>query len=202
MQSEYQLTLPPQTAESADVTVKPCSLVPGAKLGFVPNMYANMANGPGLLEAYLHGYELFRATSGFTPVEQEVVFPSISRQTHATTAWRPSFVADVMSKVPVTVTDAIRDDKPVPDAKLAALADFSRTIVATRGLPGRQDVEDFPCCGVLRETRAGRRLAVSVKTLSNFSTISSTPRSTRPSPRGFGTRRRWRSKKRDLPPGA
>lgn len=170
MQSEYQLTLPPQTAESADVTVKPLLAGARAKLGFVPNMYANMANGPGLLEAYLHGYELFRATSGFTPVEQEVVFLSISRQNACDYCMAAhSFVADVMSKVPVTVTDAIRDDKPVPDAKLAALADFSRTIVATRGLPGRQDVEDFLAAGYSEKHVLGVVLAVSVKTLSNYS---------------------------------
>ena len=79
MQSEYQLTLPPQTAEARTSPSSPARWCQGS-FGFVPNMYANMANGPGLLEAYLHGYELFRATSGFTPVEQEVVFLSINRQ--------------------------------------------------------------------------------------------------------------------------
>jgi len=48
------------------------------KLGMIPNMYAYMANAPGLLETYRIGYELFRAGSGFTAVEQEVIFLSIS----------------------------------------------------------------------------------------------------------------------------
>ena len=29
------------------------------QVGFIPNMYANMANAPAVLDTYLHGYGLF-----------------------------------------------------------------------------------------------------------------------------------------------
>jgi AhpD family alkylhydroperoxidase len=48
--------------------------------GLVPNMYARMANLPGVLSTYLHGYEAYRKQSGFTPPEQEVVLLTISRE--------------------------------------------------------------------------------------------------------------------------
>lgn len=35
------------------------------QVGFIPNMYANMANAPAVLSTYLHGYGLFRGESGF-----------------------------------------------------------------------------------------------------------------------------------------
>jgi hypothetical protein len=34
----------------------------------------DLANAPGMLSTYLHGYDLFRKESSFTPVEQEMVF--------------------------------------------------------------------------------------------------------------------------------
>ena len=49
-------------------------------LGFIPNMYADMANSPSALETYGVGYNFFRSDSGFTPVEQEVVFLTISHE--------------------------------------------------------------------------------------------------------------------------
>jgi len=42
-------------------------------MGFIPNMYANMVNVPGVLTTYLHGYAAFRTNSGLTQAEQEVV---------------------------------------------------------------------------------------------------------------------------------
>lgn len=41
-------------------------------VGFLPNMYLNMANAPAVLSTYLHGYALFRSESGLKPAEQEV----------------------------------------------------------------------------------------------------------------------------------
>jgi len=169
MQSEFKLSLQPQSPESADAAVKQLLGDARARLGFVPNMYANMANGQGMLETYIHGYELFRATAGLTPMEQEVVFLAISRQNECGYCMAAhSFVADVMSKVPEAITNAIRDDRPVPDAKLAALAIFSRTMVATRGLPTRKSVEEFLAAGYTERHVLSVILAVSVKTLSNY----------------------------------
>lgn len=52
-----------------------------------------------------------------------------------------------MSKVPPVATDAIRERRPVPDAKLAAPSRFAATMLAARGRPNRQDVETFLAAG-------------------------------------------------------
>lgn len=44
-------------------------------------MYAAMVNSPGLLKTYLQEYAAFREASGFTPVEQEIVFLAIAVKT-------------------------------------------------------------------------------------------------------------------------
>ncbi len=140
-----------------------------ARLGFVPNMYTVMANSPGLLETYMRGYALFRQGSGLTPAEQEVVFLTISRENacHYCVAAH-SFLADAVSNVPSDVTDAIRDGRPVGDPRLAALSDFTRTMLRSRGLPARAEVDAFVAAGFGERQVLEIVLAIAVKTLSNY----------------------------------
>ncbi len=169
MLSEYKLTLTPKTIDSAATSVRPLLEKAQAELGFVPNMYSRMANAPGLLSTYVHGYKLFRQESGFSAVEQEVVFLAISVENNCEYCVAAhSLVADAMSKVPPAVTDAIRDRRMVPDAKLSALADFARTMVATRGQPTGRAVESFLAAGYTEQDVLQVILAVSMKTLSNY----------------------------------
>lgn len=169
MQAEYKLTLGPLDEADADPLAAGRLGEARAKLGFVPNMYGVMANSPGLFDTYVHGYERFRMRSGFSPAEQEVVLLAISRENGCTYCVAAhSFIADKMSGVPADVTDAIRDGRPVPDAKLAALHDFTRTMVAKRGLPGRNDVNAFLAAGYREGHILEIVLAIAVKTLSNY----------------------------------
>jgi uncharacterized peroxidase-related enzyme len=132
-------------------------------------MFGVMANSPGLLDTYVHGYERFRALSGFTPAEQEVVLLAVSRENGCTYCVAAhSFIADRMSGVPQAVTDAIRDGEPIPDARLAALHDFTRTMVAKRGLPDSSDVDAFLAAGYSERQILEVVLAIAVKTLSNY----------------------------------
>lgn len=170
MSSEYKLSLAPQTIESAEPRAKALLESTRSKMGFVPNMYALMVNGPGLLETYQAGYAHFREESGFTMAEQEVIFLTISRENGCDYCMAAhSFVADNMSKVPLAVTNAIRDDAPIVDAKLAALNAFTKTMVAKRGLPRLDEVAVFLDAGYTERHVLGIILAIGVKTLSNYS---------------------------------
>jgi uncharacterized peroxidase-related enzyme len=139
------------------------------QVGMLPNMYAYMAHVPGLLDTYLVGYDRFRRESGLTPAEQEVVFLAVSRENecHYCLAAH-SFLADTQSRVATAVTDAIRDDRPVPDAQLAALATFTRTMVRTRGRPTEADLEAFLAEGYTERHVFAVILAIGVKTFSNY----------------------------------
>jgi uncharacterized peroxidase-related enzyme len=162
-------TLPLLSIDAA--TGKAKALLEQAKrsLGFVPNMYGAMANEPALLEAYLSSYATFRAECGFTPVEQEVIFLVISRENGCDYCVAAhSFVADKMSKVPAQVTDAIRDGRPIDDPKIAALAAFTARMLAARGKATDADVAAFKLAGYSERNILGVILALSVKTLSNY----------------------------------
>ncbi|HRP95083.1 MAG TPA: carboxymuconolactone decarboxylase family protein [Rhodocyclaceae bacterium] len=169
MQAEYQLTLPPQSIETAAPATRAVLEKAKARLGFIPNMYAVMSNSPGLLDTYLDGYAAFRNESGFTPPEQEAVFLVISRENgceYCVSAH--SALADMKSGLAPEVTDAIRGDAPIADARLAALARFTQTMVRSRGLPTRADVDAFLSAGFEERHILEIVLAIAVKTLSNY----------------------------------
>jgi len=170
MSADYQMQLSPQTLDNADAKAKPLLEKANATLGFVPNMYEGMAKAPGVLDTYLHGYELFREDSGFAPPEQEVVFLTISRLNGCGYCMSAhSMLADKMSQVPADVLEAIRNDQPIPDARLAALAAFTKVMFETRGKPGEADVKAFLEAGFEEEKVLQIVLALAVKTLSNYS---------------------------------
>lgn len=169
MLAAHRINLPPVTLDSATGKARDVLEKAQAAVGFIPNMYANMVHSPGLLQTYLDGYAAFRADSGFTPPEQEVVFLTISHENGCEYCVAAhSFLADVKSGLDHAVTDAIRDGKPIADARLAALSAMTRTLVRSRGLPGQADVAAFLAAGYAAPQILELVLAIAVKTLSNY----------------------------------
>ncbi len=138
--------------------------------GFIPTMYVKMGANTALLDTYVHSYNSFRANSGFSPIEQEVVFLSLSYENNCEYCMAAhSFIADKMSKVPTEVTDAIRDGKQIPDAKLAALSKLTRSLRATRGNVSQAEVDEFLAAGYTEVHVLGIIAGIAVKTMSNYS---------------------------------
>jgi uncharacterized peroxidase-related enzyme len=166
--AEHRLDLPARTVDDPDPAVAAVLSEAKAQSGMVPNMYANMANVPGLLETYLTGYHAFRAGSGFSPAEQETVLLAVSRANGCTYCVAAhSAVAD-MAKVPAEITEALRDGRPLPDERLDALASFAVAMVETRGLPTRVQTEAFLGAGYTETDVLQVLLAIAVKTISNY----------------------------------
>jgi len=166
----YHLSLPPKNIDTAAPLAREVLQAVKNEFKVVPNMYAYMANAPALLSTYSHGYKLFRKESGFSHIEQEVIFLTISYENQCDYCMAAhSVVADMISKVPVEVTDAIRNGTSVPDKKLKALHDFTSVMVNKRGLPTNEDVSPFLQAGYKEEQLLYIILAISIKTLSNYS---------------------------------
>ena len=177
MTNEAKLTLSPKTLESADPRAKPLLAKAKAQSGFIPNMYAGMANSPGLLQTYLDGYTAFRAHSGFTAAEQEVVFLTISRENgcdYCVTAH--SMIADKVSKVPADVLSALRSGSSIADPKLAALGTFTSHMFTTRGRPTTASLQSFLDAGYSEAQVLEIILALAVKTLSNYANHVNNPK--------------------------
>jgi AhpD family alkylhydroperoxidase len=140
-------------------------------------MYGLMANNPALLEGYTSSYNSFRANSGFSPPEQEVVFLSVAYENNCDYCMAAhSFVGDKMTNVPSEVTDAIRNNTEIADAKFRALSSFTRAMTAKRGNPSQEDVNSFLNAGYTTNHILGVVAGIGVKTMSNyFNHISNTP---------------------------
>jgi uncharacterized peroxidase-related enzyme len=169
MTSVYKSTLPPRALDDADTAVSAQLRAVQQGMGMVPNMYAGMVNLPAMLDTYIHGYGKFRAEAGLSPIEQEIVFLTISRfhECHYCVAAH-SLAAD-MSKIPTEVTDAIRNDQPIADRRLEALRTFTLIMTASRGNPTPEEAQSFLAAGYTETHVLAIILAISVKVISNYS---------------------------------
>ncbi len=168
--TDFKMSLSAVTLETANDDQKPLLESPLKSMGMIPNMYANMVNSPGLMETYAVGYERFRKFGGFTPIEQEVVFLTISIANECTYCVAAhSFVADMMSKLPKELTDTIRNEEKIEDPKLSALAEFTKVVFFSRGNPSKSEVKAFIEAGFEEKQILEIILAIAVKTLSNYS---------------------------------
>jgi len=169
MLSEYKSNLSLKTSANAEPEAKALLETTQKKLGFVPNMYHAMANSPGLLNTYMQGYSAFREQSGFSAMEQEVVFLAISQTNGCEYCMAAhSFLAEAASGVPADVTAAIRNGEQLPDLKLNALSIFTQLMVITRGLPSQSDVDAFLSAGYEEKDILEIIHAIAVKTISNY----------------------------------
>jgi uncharacterized peroxidase-related enzyme len=135
----------------------------------LPNMYKAMVNSPELLDTYMQGYKKFRESDIFSPAEQEVVFLTISVENQcAYCIAAHSLLADTVSKVPVDVTEAIRNNTEIQHKKLRALSEFTSIMVQKRGFPTNDDAQRFLQAGYSEQHVLGIILAISVKTISNY----------------------------------
>lgn len=169
MSDLFRVSLPLRQADDPDASVAEPLAATQEKMGMDPNMSRAMANLPALLDTYQHGYQQIREKSGFSAIEQEMLFLSISRENRCEYCVAAhSFIADAMSKVPPAVTDAILDGEPIADAKLEALRSFTQKMVASRGNPTTREADVFLEAGYSEVQILGVILAIGVKMFSNY----------------------------------
>ncbi len=170
MNATAKLSFPHLTVDIADARAREVLETARKATGGIPNMYAGMANMPALLDTYLHGYQLFRKESTLTSAEQELVFLVISRVNECTYCVAAhSWIADKVSKTPEQAIQAVRDDEMIEDPKLRALAEFTRTMVISRGNPTQAQLEAFVSAGYTEKNVLEIILALAVKTINNYS---------------------------------
>lgn len=162
--SEFTLQTPDSAPEAAR------ALLRGArdKMGFVPNLYANLANAPAALEAYFGLSAQFDKTS-FNPVERQVVLLAASVENGCEFCVAAhSMIARKMAKAPDAVVDALRNRTSLPDARLEALATFTRQMVKERGWVTGAPLQAFLKAGFTHQQAVEVVLGVAMKTLSNY----------------------------------
>jgi uncharacterized peroxidase-related enzyme len=138
------------------------------KYGFVPNLFGALAEAPATLEAYIELGALLEKSS-LNPVEQQVVLIVTSVENNCDYCVAAhSLVAKHMVKADAAVVDAMRQQKPIADGKLQALAEFTRAVVRQRGVVSGKPLQAFMAAGYARQQALEVILGVSMKTLSNY----------------------------------
>lgn len=157
------------SVDSAPASVKPILEDAINKLGFVPNLYAGMANSPATLEAYLALSGFFEKTS-LSPTEKQIVYlvTSVENGCDFCVAVH-SVIAKKMVNVPAEIVDALRAGRLPQDSKLAALAEFTAAVVRERGGVAESPVfERFLAAGYTSTQALEVVLGVTQKILSNY----------------------------------
>lgn len=155
----------PQTAPEA---ARPLLEGARAKLGFVPSLYAGLAEAPTALQAYLMLADLL-SRSSLTPTEQQVVALTASAENGCDFCMAAhSTIARNMVKVNGAIVDALRAQRPLPNTQLEALRTFVLAIVRERGRVRGAALDAFLEVGYTRQQALDVILGVAMKTLSNY----------------------------------
>lgn len=143
--------------------------------GFLPNLLGAMAEAPALVKAYTTLSRIFEETS-FSAAERQVVLLTVSYENRCEYCVAAHSVVAAMQKVPDDVVGAIRNGKPIADAKLEALRRYTTAVAASRGWPTEEDTKVFLAAGYGKQQVLEVVLGVGFKTLSNYTNhIAKTP---------------------------
>jgi len=135
--------------------------------GMIPNLHAVMAESPELLEGYQTLHRLFQVTSLGT-VEQNVVWMTINVE-HRCHYCVPAhtFIAQKQGVDAATV-QALRDEQPLPDARLEALRQFTLHLVRERGQAQPDQLQAFLAAGFTQRHVLDIVLGLAQKVMSNY----------------------------------
>ncbi len=160
--------LPLQTIESAPEASRPFLEKALANNGFLPNLVASLANAPVALETYLTVAGI-NGRSGLTLAERETV-QITAAAIHGCGFCVAGHTAVALKKAQLDapVVDSIRDQTPVSDARLNAVAVFTRAVIAARGAVSDNELSTFRAAGFTDANALEVVLGVSLATLCNF----------------------------------
>lgn len=135
--------------------------------GMIPNLHGVMAEAPGLLEAYKTIGDLF-VNSSFDNDEITVVWQTINVE-HACHYCVPAHTAIAKSmNVSDDISEALRNETPLPNARLEALRAFTLNVIRGRGNVDDKAVRAFLEAGYTKRQILEVILGISQKVMSNY----------------------------------
>ncbi|ARV13728.1 carboxymuconolactone decarboxylase family protein [Polaribacter sp. SA4-12] len=135
--------------------------------GMIPGLHGVLAGAPGILEAYQTIHKLFTETS-FNKEELTVVWQTINVE-HKCHYCVPAHTAIAnMMKVEQSITEALRNETPLEDAKLEALRTLTLAITRNRGHVSQEELTAFYAVGYGEQQVLEIILGLSQKVISNY----------------------------------
>ncbi|SEN36210.1 uncharacterized peroxidase-related enzyme [Roseovarius tolerans] len=158
---------PTHTMDSAPADAKPILQAALKGYGFVPNLYATMAEAPAILEGYTTLSAIFGKTD-LSETERQIILMTNNRLNGCKYCMAAHTTLSQMSGVPEDVIMALRNDTPIADSKLEALRQFAIIVNESRGWPAEDQIGTFLKAGYTPQTILEVILGTALKTLSNY----------------------------------
>lgn len=166
---------PLHTAEGAPKEAQANLQAAEKKMGFLPNIFAKMAEAPTLLEAYLTLDGIYAKTS-LSPVEQQAALLAISADNHCEFCVAAHTGGIKKAGADDAIIKDLRARNTPNDAKLAAVARFARHLNAQRGWAEQTELDAFLEAGFTQQQVLELVIACALKTLSNYTNhVAGTP---------------------------
>jgi len=126
-----------------------------------------LAESPAALEAYATLWGIAEKTS-FTPVERNIVYLSIIYENECVYCMAGHSNLSRMAKVDDAAIAAVRDGRPIADAKLQALRQFAALVTRNRGVVSQADVAAFKAAGYTNQSVLDVLVLAATKLISNY----------------------------------
>lgn len=136
-------------------------------MGFIPNIFAVMAEKPAVLRAFMELNQRFAETS-LTAAEREIVQMAVSAENEAGYCVAGHTAFAMNESVPEDIISAVRNRGSIAVSKLNALKAFALAVVSKKGRVSESDLDRFVSAGYSMAQVHEVILGVCVKTLSNL----------------------------------
>lgn len=158
---------PTHTIDSAPAAAKPIMQNALKGYGFLPNLYATMAEAPSILEGYITLSNIF-GKADLTETERQIILMTNNRLNGCKYCMAAHTTLSQMGGVAPDVIEALRNGTPIADPKLEALRQFAIVINESRGWPGEAELDAFIAAGYTAQTVLEVILGTALKVLSNY----------------------------------
>ncbi len=146
-----------------------------AAYGRIPGLHAVMAEAPGLLEAYQRVNELF-IDSSFDKDELTVVWQTVNVENDCHYCVPGHTAIAQKMGVDEAITEALRNETPLPTPRLEALRAFTLALVRERGHVSDEATQAFLDAGFTKRNILEVILGYSQKVMSNYTNhLANTP---------------------------
>lgn len=161
------MTFPSHDLETAPEASRPLLENSQKAFGRLPGLHKVLAESPQAYEAYQLLHKLFTETE-FNADELTVVWQAINVE-HSCHYCVPAHTGIAkMMKVSDEITEALRNETPLPSPKLEALRTFTIQMVRERGNATDAQIETFFAAGYNHRAVLDVILGIAQKTMSNY----------------------------------
>lgn len=156
------------TIESAPEAVRSDLKAAQEAYGSLPNLYRGFATSPATLKVYLAFNESLKEHGHLSPVEQQVVYLSVSAENGCAYCVGAHSVLAGLAKMPKQTLTELREQRPLSDPKLDTLRRFTLSVMAHRGWVPEKDIADFQAAGYDQRHLLEVLTILAQKILSNY----------------------------------